>query len=98
MSCATGIGVALIGATGRVGRQTLALIAAHKAVRQLRLVAVANSRAHLAAPLTIAGPGAGVELTAAAVFADLLDVAQRRAPAMTTAYAQEIAELTAVAA
>jgi aspartokinase/homoserine dehydrogenase 1 len=33
------------------------------------------------APLTIAGPGAGIDLTAAGVFADLLDVAQRRTAA-----------------
>jgi aspartokinase/homoserine dehydrogenase 1 len=30
------------------------------------------------APLTIAGPGAGIDLTAAGVFADLMDVVQRR--------------------
>ena len=38
---------------------------------------ILHSRYYRAAPLTIAGPGAGVELTAAAVFADLLDVARR---------------------
>lgn len=43
------IGVALIGATGRVGRQVLALIGTHAAGHKLRLVAVANSRAHLLA-------------------------------------------------
>src|SRR6185369_11612405 len=37
--------VALIGATGRVGQQVLALIATCSAGRGLRLVAVANSRA-----------------------------------------------------
>ena len=50
MPRASDIGVALIGATGRVGRQVLALIAAHGAGSRLRLVAVANSRSHLATP------------------------------------------------
>jgi homoserine dehydrogenase len=59
---------------------------------------ILHSRYYRAAPLSIAGPGAGVELTAAAVFADLLDVAQRRASAATAARSPEIAELTAVAA
>lgn len=59
---------------------------------------ILHSRYYKAAPLTIAGPGAGVELTAAAVFADLLDVAQRRLPAVTSAHAPVIAGLAAVAA
>jgi aspartokinase/homoserine dehydrogenase 1 len=42
-------GVVLIGATGRVGRQVLALIAVHGIGRRLRLVAAANSRTHLLA-------------------------------------------------
>ena len=50
MSHVSEIGIAVIGATGRVGRQVLALIAANAAGSRLRLVAVANSRAHLAAP------------------------------------------------
>jgi aspartokinase/homoserine dehydrogenase 1 len=37
---------------------------------------ILRSAYYRAAPLTIAGPGAGVELTAAAVFADLLAAAQ----------------------
>lgn len=42
---------------------------------------VLHSELYSAAPLTIAGPGAGVALTAAGVFADLLAVAERcRAP------------------
>lgn len=41
---------------------------------------ILHSRYYCVAPLTITGPGAGVELTAAAVFAELLDVAQRRLP------------------
>ncbi|HET9189714.1 MAG TPA: homoserine dehydrogenase, partial [Rudaea sp.] len=49
MPRASEIGVALIGATGRVGRRVLALIAAHGAGSRLRLVAVANSRAHVVA-------------------------------------------------
>lgn len=39
-----------------------------------------SSRYYRAAPLTIAGPGAGIELTAAGVFADLVEVATRRTP------------------
>ncbi len=39
-----------------------------------------SSRYYQAAPLTIAGPGAGIDLTAAGVFADLVDVATRRTP------------------
>ncbi len=38
------------------------------------------SRYYRAAPLTIAGPGAGIDLTAAGVFADLVEVATRRTP------------------
>ena len=37
-----------------------------------------RSRYYRDAPLTIAGPGAGIDLTAAGVFADLLDVIARR--------------------
>lgn len=40
-----------------------------------------SSRYYRDAPLTIAGPGAGIDLTAAGVFADLVDVATRRTPA-----------------
>jgi homoserine dehydrogenase len=49
---------------------------------------ILHSAYYRAAPLTIAGPGAGVELTAAAVFADLLaaarDAALRRAGSSNT--------------
>ncbi len=38
---------------------------------------ILHSAYYRAAPLTIAGPGAGIDLTAAGVFADLLAVAQR---------------------
>ena len=41
---------------------------------------VLHSNYYRAAPLTIAGPGAGIELTAAGVFADLLSVAERHRP------------------
>ncbi|MBX3690608.1 hypothetical protein [Dokdonella sp.] len=41
-----------------------------------------RSRYYRDAPLTIAGPGAGIDLTAAGVFADLLDVAARHFPAV----------------
>jgi aspartokinase/homoserine dehydrogenase 1 len=40
---------------------------------------ILSSAFYRAAPLTIAGPGAGIDLTAAGVFADLLAAAQRRA-------------------
>jgi homoserine dehydrogenase len=40
---------------------------------------VLHSAFYAAAPLTIAGPGAGIDLTAAGVFADLIGVARRRA-------------------
>jgi bifunctional aspartokinase / homoserine dehydrogenase 1 len=39
---------------------------------------ILHSAFYHAAPLTIAGPGAGIELTAAGVFADLVAAAQRR--------------------
>jgi homoserine dehydrogenase len=39
---------------------------------------VLHSRYYSAAPLTIAGPGAGIDLTAAGVFADLLAAALRQ--------------------
>lgn len=55
-----------------------------------------HSAYYRAAPLTIAGPGAGVELTAAAVFADLL-VAARDA-ALRNIGADAIATTEAVAA
>jgi bifunctional aspartokinase / homoserine dehydrogenase 1 len=41
---------------------------------------ILHSDFYRAAPLTIAGPGAGIDLTAAGVFADLVAAAQRRAP------------------
>jgi bifunctional aspartokinase / homoserine dehydrogenase 1 len=45
---------------------------------------ILHSHFYRAAPLTVAGPGAGIDLTAAGVFADVLAVAQRyRTPAST---------------
>lgn len=41
-----------------------------------------RSRYYRDAPLTIAGPGAGIDLTAAGVFTDLLNVAARHVPAV----------------
>ena len=46
---------------------------------------VLHSEFYSAAPLTIAGPGAGIDLTAAGVFADLIAAAQRHLP--TASYA-----------
>ena len=54
---------------------------------------ILHSAYYRAAPLTIAGPGAGVELTAAAVFADLRDAA--RDAALRHAGTQEIATAAA---
>ena len=45
---------------------------------------VLHSELYCAAPLTVAGPGAGSALTAAGVFADLLAVAERHAPRSST--------------
>ena len=44
---------------------------------------ILHSRYYRAAPLTIRGPGAGIELTAAGVFADILAIAHSRARAAT---------------
>ncbi|HEY2395688.1 MAG TPA: hypothetical protein VGH81_06900 [Rudaea sp.] len=41
---------------------------------------ILHSDFYRAAPLTIAGPGAGIDLTAAGVFADLVAAAQRQLP------------------
>ena len=57
--------VALIGATGRVGQQVLALIATCSAGRGLRLVAVANSRASLIARAGLDPHSAAQRLAAA---------------------------------
>ncbi|HTI96463.1 MAG TPA: homoserine dehydrogenase [Rudaea sp.] len=81
MPRATEIGVALIGASGRVGRQVLALIAAHGAVSRLRLVAVANSRTHLLVPAGLDPNGAVERLqTAPPADADLLTTALAALP------------------
>lgn len=56
-----------------------------------------NSAYYSAAPLTIAGPGAGVELTAAGVFADLLAAAQRHVTTLSRV-AREAAEAVAAVA
>jgi homoserine dehydrogenase len=42
---------------------------------------ILHSDFYHAAPLTVAGPGAGIDLTAAGVFADLVAAAQRQAVA-----------------
>jgi len=57
---------------------------------------ILHSAYYKAAPLTIAGPGAGVELTAAAVFADLLGAA--RDAALRYAGVENAADEIAVAA
>jgi aspartokinase/homoserine dehydrogenase 1 len=44
---------------------------------------ILHSDFYRAAPLTVSGPGAGIDLTAAGVFADLVAAAQRQAVART---------------
>jgi len=52
---------------------------------------VLHSDFYRAAPLTVAGPGAGIDLTAAGVLADLVAAAQRRAAAPAYAAAAAVA-------
>jgi len=53
---------------------------------------VLHSEFYKAAPLTVAGPGAGIDLTAAGVLADLVAAAQRRAaPRYASAPAVDVA-------
>ena len=54
---------------------------------------ILHSEFYKAAPLTVAGPGAGIDLTAAGVLADLVAAAQRRAAA--SRYASSPADLAA---
>ena len=54
---------------------------------------ILHSEFYKAAPLTVAGPGAGIDLTAAGVLADLVAAAQRRAAAPL--YASAPADLVA---
>lgn len=59
---------------------------------------VLHSEYYGAAPLSIAGPGAGIDLTATAVFADLLDAARQHAATATALHAVAPIALPAVAA
>ena len=52
---------------------------------------IVHSSFYRAAPLSIAGPGAGIDLTAAGVFADLVTAAQRHAVAAEAAHAVGVA-------
>jgi len=54
---------------------------------------ILHSDFYRAAPLTVAGPGAGIDLTAAGVLADLVAAVQRRAAA--SRYAAAPADLVA---
>ena len=45
MSRSNCVNLVVLGASGRIGRQVLAVIAAHRGAPRLRVVAVANSRA-----------------------------------------------------
>jgi aspartokinase/homoserine dehydrogenase 1 len=57
---------------------------------------VLRSAYYCAAPLTIAGPGAGIGLTAAGVFADLIAAAQSRAtPASEQGVASDLGVVAA---
>ena len=51
---------------------------------------ILHSEFYRAAPLTVAGPGAGIDLTAAGVLADLVAAAQRRAAAQPYASAPAV--------
>jgi aspartokinase/homoserine dehydrogenase 1 len=51
---------------------------------------ILHSDFYRAAPLTVAGPGAGIDLTAAGVFADLVAAAQHHAVARTHAVAAPV--------
>jgi aspartokinase/homoserine dehydrogenase 1 len=51
---------------------------------------ILHSEFYSAAPLTVAGPGAGIDLTAAGVLADLVTAAQRRAAAPRYASASAV--------
>lgn len=66
MSRASTIGIALIGATGRVGRRVAELIATRDAGVRLRIMAAANSRAALIAPEGVPPPDLPGRLAAAA--------------------------------
>ena len=59
---------------------------------------ILHSTYYRAAPLTVAGPGAGIDLTAAGVFADVLAVAQRYATPASTHGGIEFDEVAAVEA
>jgi aspartokinase/homoserine dehydrogenase 1 len=63
----------------RVAAERLPRTHAFAALAPCENALVLHSRYYGAAPLTIAGPGAGIDLTAAGVFADLVGAAQRRA-------------------
>jgi len=52
---------------------------------------VLHSEFYRAAPLTIAGPGAGIDLTAVGVFADLVTAAQRQLASASYADARAVA-------
>ena len=57
---------------------------------------ILHSAYYRAAPLTIAGPGAGIDLTAAGVFADVLAVAQRHPRPFSTHGAVDFDAVAAV--
>jgi len=59
---------------------------------------ILHSAYYRAAPLTVSGPGAGVELTAAAVFADLLASARDASLRYAGVESAAVEELDAVAA
>jgi len=61
----------------RVGPERVADTHAFARLAPCENALILHSALYSAAPLTIAGPGAGIELTAAGVFGDLLAAAQR---------------------
>jgi len=78
---AAAVNLVLIGATGRVGRRVLELIAARDAAPQLRIVAAANSRAWIVAPDGLAAAHIAARLdSAAAAPAEAFAAAVARLP------------------
>jgi len=65
----------------RIGPERVAVDHALARLAPCENALVLHSAYYCAAPLFISGPGAGVDLTAAGVYADLLAVARRHAPA-----------------
>jgi len=75
------------GTHARVAPERIALSHAFARLAPCENALILHSVFYRAAPLSIAGPGAGVDLTAAGVFADLIAAAQRHVARAETAQA-----------